>query len=117
MSRTASPTESTPTTDLLLDRSGLWWSGALLFYGLGDLVTTVLGLQVVPVVEGSPVVAQAVAWYGLWVIVPLKGLVFGIAYTLWVVVPRPHNIGVPLGLFAFGLVVTVWNAVVLLAVV
>jgi hypothetical protein len=116
MSRTASRTEN-PTTDLRFDRSNWWWSGAIVFYGLGDLVTTALGLQVVPVVEASPVVARAVAWSGLWVIVPLKVLVFGMAYVLWVAVPRPHSIGVPLGLFAFGFVVTVWNTIVLLAVV
>jgi hypothetical protein len=114
MSRTATRSETTPTTDLLLDLSRWWWSGALVFYGLGDLLTTALGLQVVPVVEASPVVARAVAASGLWAIVPLKALVFVIAYVLWVAVPRPHNVGVPLGLFAFGLVVTVWNTIVLL---
>lgn len=106
---------ATPTTDLLLDLTDWWWSGALLFYGLGDVVTTTLGLQDAVVVEASPIVARFVALSGLWVILPLKLVVFGIAYVLWVTVPRPHNVGVPLGLFAFGVVVTVWNGIVLLS--
>jgi hypothetical protein len=103
------------TTRLLTALAGWWWVGGILFYGVGDLTTTMVGLQRPVVVEASPVVSEFIASTGLWVMLPLKLLVFGIAYAMWVVVPRPHNVGVPLGLFALGVVLTVWNLFVLIA--
>lgn len=96
---------------------GWWWSCAFLFYGLGDLYTTTLGLRLGVVSEGGPVVARSVALSGLWVLVPLKLLVFAVAYLLWRVVPRPHHVAVPLALFVLGVVVTAWNTITLLSTV
>ncbi|MFB6073108.1 MAG: hypothetical protein ABEJ88_09085 [Halobacterium sp.] len=103
------------TADLLVALASWWWRGAVLFYGFGDTLTTLVGLRSPVVVEGSPVVAAAVDAHGLWTVVPLKLLVFACAYALWVAVPRPHNVGAPLGLCALGLVLTAWNAAVLAA--
>ena len=47
---------------------------------------------------------------------PLKLLTFGLVYLLWRVTPRPYRIGVPLGIAILGIMVTVWNIVILIVV-
>lgn len=103
--------------DALGDLRPLWWYGAVAFFVVGDLATTLVGLRLRTVVEASPVVVWLVDSYGVWLVLPLKlGVVTGL-YVLSRVVPRPHSIGVPLGLCALGVVVTVWNGAVIVAAV
>jgi hypothetical protein len=103
-----------PSIDLLDDLRPLWWHGAVAFFIIGDLVTTIIGLRLQTVVEASPVAVWAINGYGLGMIFPLKlGVVSGL-YGLYRVVPNPHRIGVPLGLCALGFVVTVWNCAVII---
>jgi hypothetical protein len=103
--------------DLLDDLRSLWWYGVVVFFVVGDLATTFVGLQLQTVVEASPVAAWLVNGYGLGLIVPVKLGVVGGLYYLSRAVPHPHNIGVPLGLCALGFVVTVWNGAVIVAAV
>ena len=108
---------TTSPIDILDDLRPLWWYGAVAFFVGGDLVTTLVGLQLQTVVEASPVAAWLINGYGLGLIVPVKlGVVIGL-YGLFRAVPHPHNIGVPLGLCALGFVVTVWNGAVIVAAV
>ena len=103
--------------DALNDLWPLWWHGAVAFFVVGDLATTLVGLRLRTVVEAGPVAARLVGGHGLWVILPLKlGVVAGL-YALSRIVPRPHSVGVPLGLCALGVVVTVWNGAVIVAAV
>ena len=90
------------------------WVIAVLSFGVGDVVTTGIGLGVPGVTEVGPVVASYVGWHPFAAIVGVKLVVFGGALLLWMSVPRPHRVGVPLGLFLVGTVVTVWNASVLI---
>jgi hypothetical protein len=110
-------TTTSPSIDLLDDLQPLWWHGAVVFFVVGDLLTTFVGLQLGTVVEASPVSAWLINGYGLGLIFPVKlGVVSGL-YGLFRVVPHPHNIGVPLGLCALGFVITVWNGAVIVAAV
>ncbi|QHS17177.1 hypothetical protein [Halopenitus persicus] len=86
-----------------------WWFGALAFFGAGDLLTTAVGLYLPTIVEASPVGVWIVRSFGIWTIAPVKVLLLGGFFTLWVAVPRPHNVGIPLGLCALGVLVTGWN--------
>lgn len=99
--------------DLLVGLTPWLWVTSLVFFGLGDLLTTVVGLQTRMVVEVSPLVAEAVSVHGLGVLPSLKLAAFGLCFLLWKVVPRPHNVGVPLALAVIGVGVTLWNLVVL----
>lgn len=92
------------------------WLGAVLFFVVGDVVTTSVGLGLDPIVELGPVVGPLIARYGLAVMIALKVGVVGLCYGLYCCVPRPHDVGVPLGLALLGLVVTGWN-LALLAIV
>ncbi|MDR5672513.1 hypothetical protein RH858_05030 [Halalkaliarchaeum sp. AArc-GB] len=99
--------------DVLVDSEWLLWLVAVAFFGIGDLVTTAIGLQLQYVVEVGPVVGEVIKIYGATAMVWLKVLVFVLCYGLWRIVPEPHRVGVPLGLAVLGVLVTLWNLVVL----
>lgn len=92
------------------------WVLAVLFFGVGDLVTTVTGFQSGHVVEVGPVVAPVVERHGAGSMVLLKLAVFGVCGALWRLSPSPTRAGVPLGLATLGVLVTGWNVGVLLVV-
>jgi hypothetical protein len=113
MTRTATH----PTIDILDDLRPVWWYGAVVLFVVGDLLTTFVGLQLPTVVEASPVATWLINGYGLELIFPVKLGVFVGLYGFSRIVPRPHSIGVPLGLCALGFVLTVWNGAVIVAAV
>lgn len=90
------------------------WLLAVCFFGLGDIITTGVGLGTTGVAEVGPATARLVAAHGPSVILVLKPVVLGGAYALWRVIPAPHCVGVPLGLTAVGILVTGWNIHVLM---
>lgn len=85
------------------------WLGALVFFVVGDVVTTGVGLSLGPIVEIGPVVGPLLRTYGLGVMLALKAAVLAGCYCLYRCVPRPHDVGVPLGLALLGVLVTGWN--------
>jgi hypothetical protein len=93
------------------------WLAAVLLFGVGDVVTTGVGLGTAGVAEANPVAARLFAWSALGGMIVLKGTVFGVGYALWRRVPHPHCTGVPVGLAAVGAFVTAWNLSVLLRAV
>jgi hypothetical protein len=85
------------------------WLLAVLFFGIGDVVTTSVGLEIAGVTEIGRVTAPLVERYGLSAVLTLKIVVFSGGYVAWRVIPRPHSIGIPLGLTVVGVSVTGWN--------
>ncbi|MGQ4556631.1 DUF5658 family protein [Halobellus sp. GM3] len=110
-------TNADSSIGLLEDLTTLWWYGAVVFFLVGDVVTTLAGLQLHTVVEASPVAAWLINAHGISMILPLKLVVVCGFYGIYRVIPRPHSIGVPLGLCALGFVVTVWNGAVIVSAV
>lgn len=93
------------------------WVGALLLYGLGDLVTTTVGLSQQGIAEIGPVAGPVVDAYGTTGLVGLKSATLLGSYAAWRLVSGPHRIGIPLGLVVVGTAVTGWNtAMIWLAV-
>lgn len=92
------------------------WILAVAFFGVGDVVTTVVGLTAGHLVEVGPIAAPVIDQYGLGALVVLKVAAFGFCYLIWRGTPSPSSVGVPLGLATFGVLVTVWNASLLLLV-
>lgn len=90
------------------------WLLSVLFFGVGDVLTTAVGLQVGGVVETSPVLALADGAAVYPTMVGLKLLVFGGWYLLWRVTPAPYRVGAPLGLAILGVAATALNLVVML---
>lgn len=107
-------TEPLPRRELpQLDASQAWLI-AVLFYGLGDVVTTSIGLGTGGVSEANPIAALLFHQSPLTSMVLLKLAAFGICYGLWKRTPHPYSVGVPAGLAFFGVLITVWNTHVLL---
>lgn len=88
------------------------WVVAILFFGVGDVVTTAVGLSV-GAVETHPIVGPLVEEYLLVAMVPLKILAFGLCYGVWRLSPPSHRVGVPLGLAFLGILVSAWNVSVI----
>jgi len=90
------------------------WKLAAAFYGAGDLLTTLVGLHSGRATETGVVASVLVEGYGVASVVPLKLGSLLLFYLLWRAVPRPHAVGVPIGLAALGVLLTAWNGLVLL---
>lgn len=101
---------------VLEDATTELWLIALVAFGIGDVVTTMVGLSAGHLAEVGPFVAPVIDEYGVAALVVLKTAAFGIAGMLWWYTPRPHAVGVPLGLASLGVLVTGWNAYLLLIV-
>jgi len=93
------------------------WVLAFLFFVLGDLITTGVGLGFSGVSESNPVPALLVERYGLVALLVLKSLVFCGYGLLWKLLPAPYDAFVPLALALLGVSVTSWNLYVLAIVV
>jgi len=84
-----------------------------LSFGVGDVLTTSVGLRIDGIIEFSPLMAPLLQQYGFAVLVIPKLVVIGSCYLLWRFLPTPYSVGVPLGLAVVGVAVTGWNLHVL----
>lgn len=89
------------------------WIVAIVFFGIGDMLTTNVGLMTGWAAEVSPIGGIIIEKFGLRALVPLKAAVFFVCFVLWRITPRPQSVGVPLGLATLGVLVTTWNTAVL----
>lgn len=96
----------------LSTRPSLRWGVALMLFGIGDLVTTAVGMRSPGVVEMG-VAAPLVQQYGFKIVLVLKSATLVGFYVLARSVARPYRKGIPIGLAFLGLLVTAWNLVVL----
>lgn len=99
--------------DALEPPTGLWLL-ALLFFGIGDLITTMLGLTVGSSAEANPLIAMLVDRFGVVVLFPVKMLFLSGCYLGWKHLSIPYPRFVPGVLALLGFVVTLWNTGVLL---
>jgi len=102
---------ATPAELLWRRRSSLW-TLAVAFFAVGDVTTTSVGLGLGRVVEVGPLAAPVVARHGVVAMAALKLVALGCCYLLYRLAPRPHGVGVPLGLATLGALVTGWNVAV-----
>lgn len=105
--------EEQDAVSVLVEREHVLWALAIAFFGVGDLVTTTVGLQFEQLIEVGPLTAPVIEQYGLAAMVSLKSLAFACCSVLWWYTPRPYNVGVSLGLAVFGIIVTLWNLALL----
>jgi hypothetical protein len=97
-----------------MDREQLLWVVAVLLFGIGDLVTTSVGIRVSHVTETGTLQEPLLRQFGMISVPGLKLAVFAGFFACWRLIPSPHNLGVPLALTTVGAVVTVWNLLVIL---
>jgi hypothetical protein len=93
----------------------LLWVLAVVLYGVGDTVTTLVGLRSDGATEGGPVALYALDKAGFAGFLVLKIGFIGVCIGLWSLLQRPSRVAIPLALVVVGAVVTVWNLVVVLS--
>ncbi|ELZ95136.1 hypothetical protein C440_08667 [Haloferax mucosum ATCC BAA-1512] len=87
------------------------WSAATLAYGLGDYVTTVLGVRMAGVQEGNPIVrliSGGDPGPGSFAVLKVVSVALFFA-TYWVLKPTLARLAVPAALTLLGAVVTARN--------
>ncbi len=89
------------------------WIVALLLYGIGDTLTTVVGLSAGGVAEAGPIAKPLIETYGRLALVGIKAVVFPVFYAVWSILRTPGRVAVPFALALVGGVVTVWNLFVI----
>lgn len=104
------------TIPILSGRDRELWIAAIVFYGIGDTATTFLGLSMGGIAEAGPVAKPLIESYGRAALFAIKAVVFPGFYLLWRVLRTPGRIAVPFALALVGLVVTVWNLLVITGV-
>jgi hypothetical protein len=85
------------------------WLLACVFFGVGDVVTTGIGIGIGGVAESNPLIAPLLQQYGFTALGALKLGMLGGRYLVWRQLSRPHCVGIPLGLTFVGVLVTAWN--------
>ncbi|WP_123537179.1 hypothetical protein [Halosimplex salinum] len=93
------------------------WLVALVAFGAFDVAVTAAAVGTGVAAEAHPLVRAGIERFGLAILPVWKGVVLVVFYVLYWAVPRPYDVGIPLGLAVAGVAVGVWNvAVVVFAV-
>ena len=92
------------------------WILAVLFFGVGDIVSTTIGLSM-GAVELHPIVGDLVEEFVLLAMLPLKTITILACYALWRLTPEPYRAGVPLGLAMVGIFASGWNVAIILQLI
>lgn len=90
----------------------LLWEMTLLFWVFGDLLTTIVGLQLPGVIEVGPLAQQILSQYGYAGLIVAKVVFTGFLFGMAARVPNPYHVGIPIGLTGVGIVITLWNSFV-----
>lgn len=106
---------STRLVATVVDNQLILWVFAILFYGLGDAVTTLLGLRGDGAAEAGPVALYAVEYGGVPGFLGVKLVFIGSCFVVWYLVRTPGRVAIPLALAVVGVAVTAWNLFVLLS--
>ncbi|MCL9816836.1 hypothetical protein [Natronocalculus amylovorans] len=100
-----------PTVSIasLIPHERALWLCAIVFYGIGDTVTTMWGLSTGGVAEIGPIVGPLVDGYGTLGLFTAKIGSFVVFFGVWKLLWLPLRLAIPLALSVVGVGVTVWN--------
>lgn len=89
------------------------WLVAVLFYGVGDTVTTAVGLRAPNTSEVGPIALVVMEWAGIWGLIAVKLGFLLVAFGVWWALQTPSRIAIPLAIALTGMGVTAWNSFVI----
>lgn len=89
------------------------WIGAFVLYGVGDTVTTFVGLSVGGVAEVGPIAGPAMEAAGPGGLLAVKVAIFATFGAFWSLLITPGRAAIPLALTVVGGLVTAWNLLVI----
>jgi len=90
-------------------RDSVLWVGAILFWGLGDTLTTAVGLSSGVTREVGPVSVHVLGIGGVGLLAVFKIVCLFAAFGWWYYWPSGNRVGIPAGLALVGVSITVWN--------
>lgn len=96
-----------------VENQSLLWVAALVFYGVGDTVTTVIGLHMGDIEEVGSVALAAMELGGISAFVAVKTGFITACFVTWYLVGTPGRVAIPLALVVAGVGVTGWNLLML----
>lgn len=91
----------------------LFWVAAIIWYGIGDTITTMGGLWYTEAAEIGPVAGPAIGAFGAVGLIAIKVALFSIGGLIAAQLSRPTRVAIPVALMLVGAVVTTWNAVII----
>lgn len=112
VSHSSSDPESNVYTKLLAHER-LLWALAVLAYGIGDSLTTFVGLEVSGVVEAGPIAGPAIEHFGRGGLLLIKGILFTTFATVYAILSTPGRVAIPLALIVVGIAVSAWNSMMI----
>ena len=98
-----------------VEQQPLLWILGILFYGIGDTVTTAIGLQNSGAEEAGPVAVHLIEMFGIGGLIVMKLGLFASFFGFWYLLRTPGRAAIPLALTIMGIAVTAWNSAVLLS--
>jgi hypothetical protein len=96
-----------------LENQSLLWVVAILFYGVGDAVTTIIGLWMGDTEEVGSVALAAMELGGVFGFLAVKAVFIAACFCAWYLVVTPGRVAIPLALAVVGVGVTGWNLLML----
>lgn len=90
-------------------RDKIAWSGAALTFGIGDLATTYVGLQIDGVYEMSPTANIILQSGGYTNLIIAKSFTLIILIAVYKAVDEDWMVAVPITLILVGVFITLWN--------
>jgi hypothetical protein len=96
-----------------VENQSLLWVIAVLFYGVGDAVTTVIGVRMGNIEEVGSVALAAMELGGVLAFLGVKTAFIGACLLAWYLVVTPGRVAIPLALAVVGIGVTGWNLLML----
>lgn len=91
------------------------WVIAVFTYGVGDTVTTLVGLETGTVAEAGPIAGGFIGAYGAPGFLLLKLCTLALFFVAWYVLRSPSRAAVPLAVAVAGTVISAWNLFVLVS--
>lgn len=107
--------EQTGIVDLAVANQWVLWILAVVFYGISDTATTLVGLRADGAREAGPVAMAVMSYAGIPGFLALKAAFVSACFLVWVVVETPGRVAIPLALAVTGVGITLWNFGVLIA--
>lgn len=95
------------------DRTEVLWVLAFLLYGIGDTVTTLVGLRAEGIEEVGPVALYAMELGGDLGFFFLKIGFLSACFLVWWQLETHARVAIPLALIVAGAAVTTWNLIML----
>ncbi|AAY24941.1 ORF 15 [Haloarcula hispanica virus SH1] len=89
------------------------WAVALLTFGIGDVATTHVGLQLDGVEEEHPLSEKVLGVGGTEAMIGVKAVAFALAWVAYQRTPEEYRAGIPIGLALLGVYIVANNAAVL----